>query len=277
MNGAEKEVLQVRRQRAILIRFDDICPTMDWNQWNRAVKVLERYHVKPLIGVIPDCQDPELQINEPYSDFWQYIKKLQCKGYTVAMHGYLHKYDSAKHGIVNVTPHSEFAGHTYEEQYQKIKRGKAYLECHGIFTDVFFAPAHSYDENTLKALAANGFKYVSDGASSKPFVREGVLCIPCRSGGCPKIEKKGYYTAVFHAHEWVRPEKADGYIQLEKLCEEYSKDIVSFEEYCKRPEGNAILQKLNEKGYLFYEYTVKPVLRPVVWPVKAFLLSKKYK
>lgn len=190
MNGAEKEVLQVRRQRAILIRFDDICPTMDWNQWNRAVKVLERYHVKPLIGVIPDCQDPELQINEPYSDFWQYIKKLQCKGYTVAMHGYLHKYDSAKHGIVNVTPHSEFAGHTYEEQYQKIKRGKAYLECHGIFTDVFFAPAHSYDENTLKALAANGFKYVSDGASSKPFVREGVLCIPCRSGGCPKIEKK---------------------------------------------------------------------------------------
>lgn len=277
MNGAEKEVLQVRRQRAILIRFDDICPTMDWNQWNRAVKVLERYHVKPLIGVIPDCQDPELQINEPYSDFWQYIKKLQCKGYTVAMHGYLHKYDSAKHGIVNVTPHSEFAGHTYEEQYQKIKRGKAYLECHGIFTDVFFAPAHSYDENTLKALAANGFKYVSDGASSKPFVREGVLCIPCRSGGCPKIEKKGYYTAVFHAHEWVRPEKADGYIQLEKLCEEYSKDIVSFEEYCKRPEGNAILQKLNEKGSLFYEYTVKPVLRPVVRPVKAFLLSKKYK
>ena len=277
MNGAEKEVLQVRRQRAILIRFDDICPTMDWNQWNRAVKVLERYHVKPLIGVIPDCQDPELQINEPYSDFWQYIKKLQCKGYTVAMHGYLHKYDSAKHGIVNVTPHSEFAGHTYEEQYQKIKRGKAYLECHGIFTDVFFAPAHSYDENTLKALAANGVKYVSDGASSNPFVREGVLCIPCRSGGCPKIEKKGYYTAVFHAHEWVRPEKADGYIQLEKLCEEYSKDIVSFEEYCKRPEGNAILQKLNEKGYLFYEYTVKPVLRPVVRPVKAFLLSKKYK
>lgn len=277
MNGAEKEVLQVRRQRAILIRFDDICPTMDWNQWNRAVEVLERYHVKPLIGVIPDCQDPELQINEPYSDFWQYIKKLQCKGYTVAMHGYLHKYDSAKHGIVNVTPHSEFAGHTYEEQYQKIKRGKAYLECHGIFTDVFFAPAHSYDENTLKALAANGFKYVSDGASSKPFVREGVLCIPCRSGGCPKIEKKGYYTAVFHAHEWVRPEKAGGYIQLEKLCEEYSKDIVSFEEYCKRPEGNAILQKLNEKGYLFYEYTVKPVLRPVVRPVKAFLRSKKYK
>lgn len=264
----------MERRRAILVRFDDICPTMNWEQRNRAVTVLERYNVKPLIGVIPDCQDEELLIDAPRPDFWQYIKDLQDKGYTVAMHGYLHKYDSATHGIVNVTPRSEFAGHSYEEQLEKIKQGKAVLEQHGIFTDIFFAPAHSYDENTLKALAVNGFKYVSDGASSRTFVREGVLCIPCRSGGCPKIGKKGYYTAVFHAHEWVRPEKADGYIQLEKLCEEYSKDIVSFEEYCKRPEGNAILQKLNEKGYLFYEYTVKPVLRPVVRPIKEFFSQR---
>ena len=264
----------MERRRAILVRFDDICPTMNWEQWNRAVTVLERYNVKPLIGVIPDCQDEELLIDAPRPDFWQYIKDLQDKGYTVAMHGYLHKYDSATHGIVNVTPRSEFAGHSYEEQLEKIKQGKAVLEQHGIFTDIFFAPAHSYDENTLKALAVNGFKYVSDGASSRTFVREGVLCIPCRSGGCPKIGKKGYYIAVFHAHEWVRPEKADGYIQLEKLCEEYSKDIVSFEEYCKRPEGNAILQKLNEKGYLFYEYTVKPVLRPVVRPIKEFFSQR---
>ena len=264
----------MEKKRAILVRFDDICPKMDWEQWERAVKILKRYDVKPLIGVIPDCQDEELQINAPRPDFWQYIKELQNKGYTVAMHGYLHKYDIAAHGIVNVTPHSEFAGHPYEEQCQKIRHGKAILEQHGIFTDIFFAPAHSYDENTLKALAANGFRYLSDGKSNRPLYREGILCIPCRSSGCPKIRKNGYYTAVFHAHEWVRPEKADGYIQLEKLCEEYSKDIVSFEEYCKRPEGNAIMQKLNEKGYLFYEYTVKPVLRPIVRPVKEVLLKR---
>ena len=112
----------MERRRAILVRFDDICPTMNWEQWNRAVTVLERYNVKPLIGVIPDCQDEELLIDAPRPDFWQYIKDLQDKGYTVAMHGYLHKYDSATHGIVNVTPRSEFAGHSYEEQLEKIKQ-----------------------------------------------------------------------------------------------------------------------------------------------------------
>lgn len=265
------------RKRAILVRFDDICPTMDWNQWEHAVKILECYDVKPLIGVIPDCQDADLQLNAPRLDFWQYIKELQCKGYTVAMHGYLHKYDITAHGIVNVTPHSEFAGHSYEEQYQKIKQGKLALEQHGIITDIFFAPAHSYDENTLRALAANGFRYLSDGKSSKPFKREDILCIPCRTSGCPSIGRSGYYTAVFHAHEWARPEKADGYIQLEELCKTYADDIVSFEEYSNRTAGNAIWQKLDENGYLFFEYTLKPVLRPVVRPIKKLLRQNKHK
>lgn len=55
--------------RKILVRFDDICPTMDWSQWNRAMKILKLYHVKPLIGVIPDCQDPDLLIDPPQRDF----------------------------------------------------------------------------------------------------------------------------------------------------------------------------------------------------------------
>ena len=29
----------------ILIRFDDICPTMDWTQWDKAAEVLEQYHI----------------------------------------------------------------------------------------------------------------------------------------------------------------------------------------------------------------------------------------
>lgn len=42
---------------------------MDWSQWNRAMKILKLYHVKPLIGVIPDCQDPDLLIDPPQRDF----------------------------------------------------------------------------------------------------------------------------------------------------------------------------------------------------------------
>ena len=64
----------------ILIRFDDICPTMDYSQFKKATDLLDKYNVHPLIGVIPECQDEELLIEEYHSDFWNYIKELEKKG-----------------------------------------------------------------------------------------------------------------------------------------------------------------------------------------------------
>lgn len=256
--------------RKILIRFDDICPTMDYEQWSRAIEILRKYKIKPLLGVIPECKDPELQIENVHHDFWNYIKKLQQDGYTLAMHGCFHVYDIKAQGIVNSVHRSEFAGHPYEVQLKKIEYGKKKLEDHGIFTDIFFAPSHSYDENTLKALAANGFRFVSDGKSRKAFVRNGIMCIPCRAGGCPKIRKSGYYTAVFHTHEWVRPNKAYGYKELIDLCDKYCGDIVTFDEYVKRKPGSYIGQLCNEKIYIFWVDKIKPVLRK-----GKYLLKKK--
>ena len=66
--------------RKILIRFDDICPTMDYSQFKKATDLLDKYNVHPLIGVIPECQDEELLIEEYHSDFWNYIKELEKKG-----------------------------------------------------------------------------------------------------------------------------------------------------------------------------------------------------
>ena len=244
----------------ILVRFDDICPTMDWEQWQRAMAIVETNRIRPLLGVIPDCQDPDLQLNKPQADFWQYIAQLQKQGFAIAMHGERHVFDSYAHGIVNRTPHSEFAGHSYEVQYEKIKRGKETLRQNGIETDIFFAPAHSYDENTLKALAANGFRYISDGKSKKPFLRQGILCIPCRSGGCPQIGKKGYYTAVVHANEWTRPDKAAGYQALQRLCRDHRSEICNFTDYSAQPMGTSWIQRVDERLYLLYEYSIRPVL-----------------
>lgn len=263
----------LKMSRAILIRFDDICPTMNWKEWERATRLLEKHNIKPLLGVIPDCQDTNLMIDSPREDFWEYIKMLQNDGYAIAMHGYKHKYDTVVHGIVNHTPHSEFAGHTYEEQYEKIRKGKKILNQHGIDTDIFFAPAHSYDENTLQALAANGFKYLSDGKSVKPFWRKGILCIPCRASGCPRIRKNGYYTAVFHAHTWRYPCYSYGYDQFETLCTKYSKNIVPFEIYRKQTPGNFLIQSIDEKIYILIQYTLKPILRAFVELIKTELFT----
>lgn len=244
----------------ILVRFDDICPTMNYTEFQKALTVIEKYDIKPLLGIIPNCQDPELQIEAPHEDFWDFMRQLQCKGFSLAMHGFLHKYDNQNRGIVNMGFKSEFSGHSYEEQYRRIKEGKQILSAHGIETDIFFAPAHSYDVNTLKALSANGFRYVSDGMSAKMMCREGIICVPCRSTGCPPIKGKGHYTAVFHAHEWVRPDKKEGYNQLVNLCRDYNHEIVNFQSYVDRPLGSTSIQILDEIIYVNYVRYLKPKL-----------------
>lgn len=252
----------------ILIRFDDICPTMDFPQFNRAVELMDKYNVKPLIGVIPLCKDKDLLIEEEHEDFWEYVKSLRDKGYTIAMHGYDHVFCSQHHGMVNRRIGSEFAGLTLEQQLEKIQKGKAILEGHGIYTDVFFAPAHSYDRNTLKALSLCGFKYISDGKSNKAYVLEGIICLPCRSSGAAKISGKGYYTSVFHAHEWTRPETAYAYDQLVMTLNNYAPYVVSFGEYCTQPQGRTWMQRASEKSYVIWEYFIRPILARLYHIVK---------
>ena len=252
----------------VLIRFDDICPTMDWEQWERAEKVFKKYNIKPLIGVIPDCEDPDLLITPPRENFWEWLKSKKEEGYEIAMHGYKHLYDNRCRGVINKGLNTEFAGHPYEEQLDKISKGKAILESHGIKTDIFFAPSHSYDDNTLKALAACGFKYNDDGKSTKPIRRYGVRCIPCRAGGAFSLIPQSYRTFVFHAHEWARPDKARGYGDLVSIAEKYSTYICDFKSYTDRIDGNYLLQSVDEKFFLFWDRSIYPKLLRVLKKIK---------
>lgn len=255
--------------RKILLRFDDICPTMDFARFEQAMDLMDSVNAKPLVGVIPKCEDPDLFIEEAHKDFWDYVKNLQAKGYKVAMHGYQHVFDNSVQGIVNESHKSEFAGHTYEEQFEKIKQGKAILEKNGIFTDVFFAPAHSYDMNTIKALRDNGFRYMSDGKSSKPYMKYGIKCIPCRASGVPKLKGRKYYTAVFHAHEWVREDKKDAYDRLKDIVKNHSQEIVDFSEFATQPLGFYFFQRINEILFVSWRRYLYPLV------VKVYLKLKR--
>ena len=254
--------------KKILVRFDDICPTMDWEMWNKAVQTMDKYGIKPLIGVIPDCQDPDLHIDEAKPDFWEHIRSLQLRGYAIAMHGYIHVYDIKRRGIINKGFTSEFAGHSYEEQYDKIRKGKDIMIKHGIDTDVFFAPSHSFDLNTLKALKKCGFKYISDGKSCKPVLKEGIICIPSRDGGARSILPQSYVTRVFHAHEWARPGKYYNYEFFMDVCLNHSSEVISFDEYKKRACGNWFLQLLDEQLYLLWDryiyYRIVPIINKLL-------------
>ncbi len=236
--------------RNILLRFDDICPTMNWEQWHTAKQMLDDAGVTALLGVIPDCQDPDLQICDAKPDFWEYIRGLQQQGYTIAMHGLNHIFSLKANGIVTRDKISEFAGLPYEEQFRKINMGKKILESHGLPTEIFFAPAHSYDDNTLRALSECGFKYMSDGLSSKAYCRYKITLLPCRSGGIPRMRTNGgYYTAVIHAHEWGYPEKAHEQVKFKNLINNHSREIISFNQFCSQKKGSSIIQRLDEQIY----------------------------
>lgn len=249
----------------ILIRFDDFCPTMDYEQWYRAYDVLRKYNVKPLIGVVPDCHDPELAIDDYHEDFWDYVKQLQNEGYTFAMHGDTHVYYNLRENNGKKEQKSEFAGLPYEQQIAKIKHGIQKLNEHDIKTDVFFAPSHSYDDNTLKALSVCGFKYLSDGKSLKPIIRHGIVCLPCRDGGKRSILRSDYQTLVFHPSEWTRADKADGYERLQNVCKKYCDQIVDFNEYAKQPLGNYFVQSIDGVLYSIWDKYVANIVRKLLF------------
>ena len=226
-----------------MIRLDDITPDMDWGRFYRAKEIFDRYQICPLIGVVPDNQDGTLHKEESKEEFWDIIRALQREGWTVAQHGTFHCYETKDSGILGINPFSEFAGLSYEEQLKKLQAGKQILEENGIRTDIFMAPGHTYDKNTLKALQECGFSVITDGLSSKPYMDGGILCIPCRLGGLKK--PKGIDTVCLHTNLMNDQDMTE----LEAFCKINQEVIVSFEpeRYRKQAGKKNFLSKAKER------------------------------
>lgn len=56
-----------------IIRLDDACEKRNIANWDRMEKLLDSYGVKPLVGVIPDCQDPMMEQYPTDLDFWDRV------------------------------------------------------------------------------------------------------------------------------------------------------------------------------------------------------------
>jgi len=206
-----------------MIRLDDITPDMDMERFQRVKDILDKYRICPLIGVVPDNQDKKLHKEEKKEDFWQMIKELQRRGWKVAQHGMYHVYETANSGLLGVNPYSEFAGLPYETQLQKLQTGKRVLEEKGIVTDIFMAPGHTYDNNTLRALVGCGFKVVTDGLYKKPYYEKELLFIPCRLRGIKKLN--GVDTICLHTNQMDEQDIEE----LDVFCKTYRDIIVDFE------------------------------------------------
>jgi peptidoglycan/xylan/chitin deacetylase (PgdA/CDA1 family) len=152
-----------------LIRFDDICPTMNWTAWVGIEAHLVRLNVRPILAVVPDNRDPRLVVDPPHPDFWEQVRKWQAMGWTIALHGYQHVYVNRNSGLLHLSLQSEFAGLSREEQEGKLKKGLAIFDEHGVRADAWVAPSHSFDRTTVKILGDLGVTVISDGLWPWPF------------------------------------------------------------------------------------------------------------
>lgn len=218
-----------------LVRLDDITPYMNRNRFSAVREVLDRYDIKPIIGVVPDCRDESIYADESErfssDEYNALLSDLAAAGWTVAMHGTNHVYTTEDAGLLGINPFSEFAGTSYETQYTKLRQGRELLKRFGIETSLFMAPGHSFDENTLRALRMTGFSAVTDGLYDKPYVREDILFVPCTLASYAKM--KGIDTICLHTNNMSEADIAE----LEKFLNKNKGGAISYDEAALRAEA----------------------------------------
>jgi predicted deacetylase len=194
-----------------LIRFDDICSTMNWPVWFEIEKVLRSHEIKPIMAVVPNNADPLLAVAAPRVDFWGHVRAWQDRGWTIGMHGYQHRHNTCDPGLLKLNKWSEFAGLPYAEQEDKIQKALTIFEQEKVRPDLWVAPAHSFDEVTLAILHKYNIRTISDGHSLFPYRdRNGVFWIPQQIWRFYPLPI-GIWTICLHHNYWKDSD-------LERFC-----------------------------------------------------------
>jgi predicted deacetylase len=182
-----------------LVRFDDICPTMNWAIWDRLAAVLDELGIQPIVAVVPDNQDPKLNVAAAREDFWERVRRWQAAGWFIALHGYQHRYVTRNAGLVGINPFSEFAGLPYETQKTKLSSALRIMNQHGVKPDGWVAPGHSFDATTVGVLLEFGINVISDGFYRHPVKRLGATWIPQQIWRFRNMPS-GVWTVCVHAN-----------------------------------------------------------------------------
>ena len=239
-----------------LIRFDDINPRMDWEKFFLIKKCLEKNNIKSILGVIPNCKDENLFINKPKKDYYEYLRSCKSYGDSIAQHGYKHKYDSISKGQFGNSPNSEFAGHNFNKQFRRISKGKKILEKECIWDPIFMAPAHSFDNSTLKALRKLEFINVLDGFSLFPYKNKDLNFIPQISSKPLPIFLPCLSQLCIH----INTIKKEDLIQLIQFVKKNHKDFISLEEIYPIKNNFQIIDRLMTTLFIRIIRVIKKVL-----------------
>jgi hypothetical protein len=180
-----------------LLRIDDLCPTVSRERWSRFRALVDEFRLQPILAVVPDNRDPELQASADDSSFWHEMRSLESAGALIGLHGYRHLCDSRGRSRLGLDRASEFAGVPMETQRTWIREGLEILRGHGLNPRIFVAPRHGFDAGTLSALHSEGIVLLSDGFARRPFLCEGITWIP-QQLWAPIEKASGVWTVCVH-------------------------------------------------------------------------------
>jgi predicted deacetylase len=187
-----------------ILRFDDVCSTMNWRVWDEIEPILQSARVQPLLAVVPDNHDQKLKHSPPDPNFWRRVRDWQARGWSIGMHGYRHEYVTRSPGLIGINRFSEFAGLPALAQAERIHAAMQIFEEQRVRPDAWIAPAHSFDRTTVSLLGRSGLRVISDGLFRYPVRSyDGILWVPqqlWRLRPCPP----GVWTVAYHINTWDR-------------------------------------------------------------------------
>lgn len=219
-----------------VLRFDDVAPGMAWSRFLPLKARMEALGVPVLLGVVPDNRDPTLDVEPRRADFFDLVRRWRAGGDAVAQHGTFHVYDSDDGGLLDINRRSEFSGHPYALQRDRLAHGKRLLEGEGVWDPWFMAPSHSFDETTLRVLAELGFRALTDGYGFRPYRREGLWLVPSLTAR-PIFPTPGIGTICVHVNTLEPAAEA----RLRRFVERHARRVMPFAEAVpsgpSRPSG----------------------------------------
>ena len=227
----------------ILIRFDDIAENMNWNMFDKIELLMKERNIRPVLGVIPNNQDPDLLKYPKRENFWEKIYSLKESGWEIAMHGYDHIYNSEtnKKDYFKYGGRSEFFGNPLTKQKKKIKNGLKIFKEKNLNIRAFFAPNHTYDENTLLALKESGIFEIIDGYGIKPFEKNRIKFIPQLFYKL-YILPIGVQSTQIHLNYWHEKDLDNFKIFLDKNINNF----ITYDEALNQVSNNLIFKLINK-------------------------------
>ena len=143
------------------------------------------------------------------------------------MHGCHHLYDKEtnKKDYFEYGGKSEFYGQEYDVQKKKIKDGLKKFNDEKINIRSFFAPNHTYDLNTFRALTFLGIKNVIDGYGLMPYYEKEIIFIP-QLFYKEIILPFGIQATQIHLNYWNDKD----FKQFEQFIEKNKENFITFDE-----------------------------------------------